>query len=141
MTTNIKTLQFKVLKLERRLKGLCLNCGAPAKVKADGTKARLCADCMKKNYKYSAAYHQRKRQEKAIEDNINKLLDLKEKLKGTGYIIKNEPKSKKTQVAFQPSLFVEVKRTAEKEGQSFNEMLHILLREALERRELEGRNG
>ena len=33
-----------------------------------------------------------------------------------------------------------VKRTAEKEGQSFNEMLHILLREALERRELEVRN-
>ena len=74
MTTNIKTLQFKVLKLERRLKGLCLNCGAPAKVKADGTKARLCADCMKKNYKYSAAYHQRKRQEKAIEDSIVSLV-------------------------------------------------------------------
>ena len=33
------------------------------------------------------------------------------------------------------------KRTAEKEGQSFNEMLHILLKEALERRELEVRNG
>ena len=138
---DIRNLQLKVLRLERRLKGLCVKCGAPAKVKADGMTARLCVECAKKNYKYSAAYHQRKRQEKAIEDNINKLLELKERLKGMGYIIKNEPKSKKTQVAFQPSLFAEVKEVANNEGQSFNEMLHILLKEALERREWEGKNA
>ena len=137
---DIRNLQLKVLRLERRLKGLCVKCGAPAKVKSDGMTVRLCVECAKKNYKYSAAYHQRKRQEKAIEDNINKLLELKERLKGTGYIIKNEPKSKKTQVAFQPSLFAEVKKVANNEGQSFNEMLHILLKEALERREREDKN-
>ena len=138
---DIRNLQLKVLRLERRLKGLCVKCGAPAKVKADGMTARLCVECAKKNYKYSAAYHQRKRQEKAIEDNINKLLELKERLKGTGYIIKNEPKSKKTCIVFQPSLFALIKKAADRDGESFSEMLHIVLKEALERREREGKNA
>lgn len=51
-----------------------------------------------------------------------------------GYRLVRETKSKKTQVAFQPSLFAAVKAEAEKEGESFNEMLHVLLREALENR-------
>lgn len=49
-----------------------------------------------------------------------------------GYRLVKEAKTKKTQVAMQPSLFNAVKEVAEKQGQSFNEMLHILLREALE---------
>lgn len=49
-----------------------------------------------------------------------------------GYVIRKETKSKKTQIAMQPSLFNAVRELAVKEGESFNEMLHILLREALE---------
>jgi hypothetical protein len=49
-----------------------------------------------------------------------------------GYRLAKETKSKKTQVAFQPSLFNAVKELADSKGESFNEMLHILLREALE---------
>ena len=60
--------------------------------------------------------------------------ELKNKLP-KGFIIAKEPKTKKTQVAFQPSLFEKVKAVAEAEGQSINEMLHILLREALAARE------
>ena len=60
--------------------------------------------------------------------------ELKNKLP-KGFIIAKEPKTKKTQVAFQPSLFEEVKAVAEAEGKSINEMLHILLREALAARE------
>ena len=51
-----------------------------------------------------------------------------------GYRLAKETKSKKTQVAFQPSLFNAVKEEADKQGESFNEMLHILLREALANR-------
>ena len=60
--------------------------------------------------------------------------ELKNKLP-KGFIIAKEPKTKKTQVAFLPSLFEEVKAVAEAEGKSINEMLHILLREALAARE------
>lgn len=49
-----------------------------------------------------------------------------------GYRLAREAKTKKTQVAMQPSLFNAVKEVATQQGQSFNEMLHILLREALE---------
>ena len=61
--------------------------------------------------------------------------ELKSKLLSAGFVITKEPKTKKTQVAFQPSLFEKVKAVAEAEGQSINEMLHILLREALAARE------
>ena len=60
--------------------------------------------------------------------------ELKNKLP-KGFIIAKEPKTKKTQVAFQTSLFEKVKAVAEAEGKSINEMLHILLREALAARE------
>ena len=63
-------------------------------------------------------------------EGIEGMEELKAKLPA-GFIIAKAPKTKKTQIAFQPSLFEEVKAVAEAEGQSINEMLHILLREAL----------
>lgn len=36
----------KRLKEERRRCGLCVYCGRPAKLKADGTYGRRCEDCM-----------------------------------------------------------------------------------------------
>lgn len=64
-------------------------------------------------------------------EGIEGMEELKAKLRTAGFVIAKEPKTKKTQIAFQPSLFDEVKAVAEAEGQSINEMLHILLREAL----------
>lgn len=56
-----------------------------------------------------------------------------------GKILKNlpvrvEPKSRRIQLLMQPSLYDRVKTGAEMEGLSFNEFVHCLLLEALEKK-------